>query len=38
MMCLKILPVYSEHYKPGISIGSTQLLSHQVATWERYHD
>lgn len=35
---LRILPVYSEYYQPDYFIGSTQLLKHQVATWEAIND
>src|SRR5947209_17036981 len=39
MMHLKILPVYSEeHPDQKYHIGSTQLLKHQVATWEAILD
>jgi len=38
MMRLNILPVYSEYYHPDYHIGSTQLLKHQVATWEAILD
>ncbi len=35
---LNIQPVYSEYYRPSYHIGSTQLLKHQVATWEAIND
>src|SRR5712692_6415768 len=35
---LNIQPVYSEYYRPSYHIGSTQLLKHQVATWEAIRD
>src|SRR5260370_31210929 len=38
MLRLSILPVYSEYHRPSYHIGSTQLLKHQVATWEAIRD
>ena len=37
-MRLNILPVYSEYYCPDYHVGTTQLLRHQVETWDALYD